>query len=236
MQSREVGIGIYSLAEAARLIHAERRSLDRWMFGYDYRRKGADGDRHECHSDPLWQPQYEQQVAGEKVIGFRDLLELRIVREFVTHGVSMLVVRRCLDVAKELYGLGDFPLSTRRFCTDGKTIFQEVVREGTEPEILDLRNRQYVIRDIIKPSLYAGIEYEGEFARRWFPNTGKRDVVIDPDLQFGKPVLHDSGVPTAAVYAAYLAEGRDAVQVARMYEIPKRMVDAAVKFEERLAA
>lgn len=236
MQATEFGIGVYSLAEAARLIHAERRSLDRWMFGYDYRRKDPDGERHQCHSDPLWQPQHGQPIAGEKVIGFRDLLELRIVREFVSHGVSLLVVRRCLEVARSIYNIGEFPLSTRRFCTDGKTIFQEVVRDGTEPEILDLRSRQYVIREIIKPSLYAGIEYEGDLARRWFPNGNKRDVVIDPELQFGKPVLLESGVPTAAIYAAYLAEERDAVQVARMYEIPKRMVDAAVKFEERLAA
>lgn len=230
------GIGVYTLATAARLIHADRAAIKRWLFGYDYsRRDGEVRSRH--HSDPLWTPQHSAEALGDKVIGFRDLLELRIVREFVEHGVSLLVVRRCLEFARTEFGIADYPLTSQRFCTDGRTIFREVLKEGQEPEILDLRSRQYVIRDIIKPSLYAGIEYDGEMARRWYPEgRDRRSVVVDPDVQFGKPVLEESGVPTEVLYAAYLAEGLDKAVVARIYEVPPRQVEAAVRFEERLAA
>lgn len=232
----QAGIGVYTLAAAARLIHADRGAVKRWLFGYDYTRQHSDG-RRQHHSDALWTPQHSDAELGEKVIGFRDLLELRIVKEFVQHGVSLLVVRRCLEFAKAEFGMVDYPFTSQRFCTDGRTIFREVLRDGQEPEILDLRSRQYVIREIIKPSLYSGIEYDGEMARRWYPEGRDRKmIVVDPKMQFGKPVLEDSGVPTEVLYAAYLAEGQDKAAVARIYEIPPRQVEAAVRFEEWLAA
>jgi uncharacterized protein (DUF433 family) len=232
----QAGIGVYTLAAAARLIHADRAAVKRWLFGYDYTRQHNTGRRRH-HSDPLWMPQHSDAELGEQVIGFRDLLELRIVKEFVQHGVSLLVVRRCLEFAKAEFGMTDYPFTSQRFCTDGRTIFREVLRDGQEPEILDLRSRQYVFREIIKPSLYAGIEYEGEMARRWYPEgRDRKTIVVDPAMQFGKPVLEESGVPTEVLYAAYLAEGQDKATVARIYEITPRQVEAAVRFEERLAA
>jgi uncharacterized protein (DUF433 family) len=234
----QIGHGIYTLAEAARLIHGDRKAIKRWLFGYDYSHRDAEGHgRRQYHSDPLWTPEYSDEHFGEKVIGFRDLLEIRIVREFVEHGVPLLVVRRCLEIARREFGVGDYAFSTRRFCTDGKTIFHEVLRGSDEPEMLDLRSRQYVIRDIIKPSLYAGIEYEGDVARRWYPEGKRRkQVVIDPAVQFGKPIIEEAGVPTETLYATYLAEGRDEQAAARIFEVHPRHVKAAVQFEEQLAA
>jgi uncharacterized protein (DUF433 family) len=232
----QAGIGVYTLAAAARLIHADRGAVKRWLFGYDYTRQHTEG-RRQYHADALWTPQHGDAALGEKVIGFRDLLELRIVKAFVQHGVSLLVVRRCLEFARTEFGLTDYPLTSQRFCTDGRTIFREVLRDGQEPEILDLRSRQYVIREIIKPSLYSGIEYDGELARRWYPEgRDRKTIVVNPAMQFGKPILEESGVPTEVLYAAYLAEGQDKAAVARIYEILPRQVEAAVRFEERLAA
>jgi hypothetical protein len=142
---------MYTLADAARLIHGDRRAIKRWLYGYDYAsRKGEDRVRR--HADPLWAPQYQADDFHENVIGFQDLLELRVVREFVRRGVPLLVVRRCLEAAAEMFG-ADYPFTTRRFVTDGETIYQEALRAGAaddEAEVLDLRTRQYAFREIIK--------------------------------------------------------------------------------------
>ena len=230
------GIGIYTLAEAARLVRVPARSIGRWLYGYGYTHKAND-EKRVYHSDPLWAPEYAPDVLGEKVLGFRDLLEIRVVREFVSHGVPLLVVRRCLDTAKQMFGT-DYPLTANRFATDGRTIFVDVVRNGAEREMVDLRNRQLVFRDIIKPSLYTGIEYEGRYARRWYPEGGKqRSIVIDPQRQFGKPIVVDDAVPTEALYSNFKAEGGDKVAiglVAKIFEVPVRKVQAAIRFEESL--
>lgn len=229
----QLGLGIYTLADAARLIHGDTRSLQRWLYGYDYRgRKGESSVLR--HSNALWSPQYQADDFHEKVIGFQDLLELRIVREFVRRGVPLLVVRQCLESAAEMFG-ADYPFTTRRFVTDGETIYQEAMRAGAdEPEMLNLRTRQYAFREIIKDSLYTGIEYIGGLAKRWYPESRSRTVVIDPDVQFGHPVVAESGVPTASLYASYLAEDRNKSLVARLFEIAPRQVEAAVRFEEKL--
>lgn len=170
------------------------------------------------------------------MIGFRNLMEARIVREFVARGVPLIVVRCCLKEARRMFGC-EYPLTHQRFLTDGETIFHEVLQAedlGNEPALVDLRRRQHVFRTIIKDSLYAGIEYDGEVARRWYPDGRSSPVVVDPDVQFGQPIIEQAGVPTAALYAAWLAEGKKRATVAKLYEVDPRHVDAAVRYEEKL--
>ncbi len=228
-------LGIYTLAEAAHLVRVPTRSINQWLYGYDYARKSADKTIKK-HVQPIWTPQYEAEQWGEKVIGFRDLLELRVVREFIQHGVTLAVIRRCFENAKSTFK-DSYPLTALRFATDGKTIFADAVRSEAVEEMMDLHKKQYVFRQIIKPSLYEGIEYDEKNAKRWYPEGKKRDIVIDPDRQFGKPIIADSGIPTAALFASYKAEGADkaaAAMVARIFEIPTKSVSAAIRFEEHL--
>ena len=230
------GTGFYSLAEASRLVRVPAKSITRWLYGYHYSTIDKNFDRQQHYSAPLWMTEYAADSFADKVIGFRDLLELRIVREFVGHGLPLLMVRRCLETAREVYG--DYPMTTHKFCTDGKTIFMSVMSNGLHKNLLDLRKRQLVFRDIIKPSLYSGIEYDGDTARRWFPEgKNRRNIVLDPQQQFGKPIVADVGVPTAALYSNYKIEGEDRAAiniVARIFNMPVRKVQAAVHFEEQL--
>jgi len=230
------GTGCYSLADAARLIRAPARSVRRWVCGYDYS-VTKNNARQDHHSEPLWQTEYPDDAFDEKVLGFRDLLELRVVREFVNHGVPLLIVRRCLETAQQIYG-DPYPMTTHRFATDGKTVFVQVVKGGVEKELLDLRKRQIVFSDIIKPSLFSGIEYQGDFARRWYPEgRNRRNIVVDPQQQFGKPIVDGVGVPTEALYSNFVAEGGDRAAigvVAKIFEMPVGKVEAAVHFEENL--
>ena len=229
----QLGIGLYTIPAAARLVRASPATVKRWLYGYGYSKKGAN---RRYHSEPLWQPQYDADALGERVIGFHDLLEIRIVREFVNRGVPLLVVRHCLDEARKMFG-AEYPFTRQRFLTDGETVFHEVLKADAsdgESGLLDLRKKQFAFRTIIKDSLYASIEYDGDIARRWFPDGKKNPVVIDPAVQFGHPVIERSGVPTEALYAAWLAEGKKRAAVAKLYEVDPRHVDAAVRFEEKL--
>lgn len=232
----DLGKGVYTLPDAARLVRTDVSKIRRWLYGYRYC-KGAGNKRREYQSEPLWQPEYRADELGERVLGFQDLMELRIVREFVARGVPLIVVRYCLAAARELFG-SNYPMTRQRFLTDGETVFHEAldVASTTEdgPALLDLRKRQHVFRTIVKDSLYAGIEYEGDVARRWYPEGRKHSVVVDPELQFGHPTIEQAGVPTAALYAAWLAENKKKITVAKLYEVGVRQVDAAVRFEEKL--
>lgn len=226
-----IGTGIYPLNQAARLVGAEPRALRRWVQGYSRQYKGE-----KVRSEPLWETQLKDEGLPEDVIGFRDLLELRMVSAFVRHGVDLKVIRATVDAASKNFGR-DYPLTNQQFLTDGKRIFLQAIELATgEPRMIDVLRKQFVFSDIIKPSLYAGIEYGAEGAIRWFPLGKRKTIVLDPALQFGTPVVAQAGVPTDTIYASYLAEGRDKDMVARVFDLTPRMVADAVEFEERLAA
>jgi uncharacterized protein (DUF433 family) len=226
-----IGAGIYPLHQAARLVDAEPRAIRRWLQGYTRKYKGQN-----VRSEPLWKTQLRDEGLPDEVIGFRDLLELRMVSAFVRHGVDLKVIRATVDAAARNLG-ADYPLTNRQFLTDGKRIFLEAIEKATaELRMIDVLDRQYVFSDIIKPSLYAGIEYGLDGAERWFPVPKRKTIVLDPAVQFGTPILADVGIPTDTIHASFIAEGRDRGMVARVFDISPSMVDAAVEFEERLAA
>lgn len=226
-----IGTGIYPLHQAARLVGAEPRALRRWLQGYTRKYK----DQY-VRSEPLWQTQFNGQELADDVIGFRDLLELRMVAAFVKHGVDLKVIRATIEVATRYFD-NDYPLTSRQFRTDGKRIFLQAVEAASgEPTMVDVIQKQVVFSDIITPSLYSGIEYSEQGAVRWFPLGKRKVIVLDPDIQFGTPVITSAGIPTDTIYASYLAESRDEAMVARIFNITPAMVNDAVMFEERLAA
>src|SRR5437868_1864149 len=127
-----LGIGYYSVPEAARLLEMPSRTINRWLGGYSYL---SDGKR--MAMSPLWTPQLPQ-VDSHIELGFRDLVELRFARAFVKAGLGLQTIRRCLDYAREC--VDDVrPFSTRRFQTDGRTIFLDTLSKSGSSELLDLK-------------------------------------------------------------------------------------------------
>ncbi len=224
-----VGNGIYTIAEAARLIRVPPRRIRRWVLGYEYLRGGKQVRSPEVVS--LDYDQIEESVA----LSFRDMIELRFVDAFRRRGVSWHAIRLASRRATELLAT-DHPFSTRAFRTDGKTILTELVAEERDPDLLDLVKNQYALRRILSRYLYQGIEFSPEDrAERWWPLGRKRRVVVDPRRKFGKPITSEEGVPTQVLYRAVLAEGSE-VAVASWFEIDRRSVADAVAFEAGLAA
>lgn len=229
VESTLLNTGIYSLGQAARLIGAETRSVRRWMRGHRWKR----GESHR-YTAPLWKTQLADADFEVPAIGFRDLMELRLVRAFTDAGVSLQVVKATIEAARESWHI-DYPLTARRFLTDGKKIFESAVDEAGEETLTDVRARQVVFTHVIKPSLYAGIEYDGNVARLWTP-PGSKGVALDPSRQFGTPIVIGPSIPTDTLFDAFVAEGRDRRAVARQFDIEVKHVDAAVRFEEKLRA
>lgn len=221
--------GIYSLNQASRLIGAEPRAVGRWMRGHKWKYRGGYQT-----TPPLWKTQLADAEFDTPAIGFRDLMELRFVRAFIAAGVSLHVIKATIEEARESFHT-DYPLTTRKFQTDGRKIFESVFNEHGDETLTDVRAHQIVFVHVIKPSLYAGIEYDGNVATLWSPQHSK-GVALDPARQFGAPIVVDAGIATDTLFDAFIAEGRDRKAVARQFDVDPRHVDVAVRFEERLRA
>lgn len=223
-----LGIGLYTVPEASRLTGVPQPRLRRWLRGYTH-----GGGAHIAVSEPVWRRQLPE-IEGVLGLGFLDLMEARFIDAFRKAAVPWRVIRLCAERARELIG-ADHPFSSQRFRTDGRTIFAESVDEASEPRFLDLVKSQFAFGRVIAPSLYAGIEFSnGDMPTRWWPLGQTVPVVIDPARGFGQPIDSKSGVPTAVLADAVVAEGSVA-KVARLYQVPLQSVHAALRFEQHVA-
>jgi hypothetical protein len=227
MMNQLIGVGLYTPAEAGRLLHVRPQKIVRWLRGHMI------GDQR---YDPLWPPQVDLDD-GHIYLGFRDLMEVRIADKFISFGVSPQRVRSAIQLAQQLMG-EDRPLSTDRFRTDGRDIFFQVIEtdeHGQERErLLNLFRRQYEFKQIIEP-LLKGIEFDDHGAPfLWWPLGRRKNVVVDPARSFGQPIDAVSSVPTRILA---FAGRRDGVSMAaRMYEVAVASVKRAIEFEIAMEA
>lgn len=223
-----LGVGIYSVAEAARLTNVAPARIRRWIKGYAF--KGARGDTHK--SPPVWRGQHPI-VDGEVALGFLDLLEIRFVDAFLRSGVRWPTIRLAEQHASELFKT-DHPFATNRFKTDGRSIFVQIKDESGDKALVDIARNQYAFQEVVAPC-FIGLEFSDEQAIRWWPLGLKRRIVLDPTRCFGQPIVSKEGVPTRILALAYEAEQSE-VAVARWYRVDQRSVRDAVEFEKKLAA
>jgi uncharacterized protein (DUF433 family) len=228
-----LGRGAYGTAEALRLINFRRppamaprkitrQAVVRWLGGQEL-------------SHALWTPDFRPiESDGAFDVSFRDLIELRFVKAFRDAGLSLQTIRECFGRAVDVVHDAR-PFSTRRFRTDGKTIFFEITDRVHEGELVDLKRRQNVFHRIVEPSLH-DLEFDADVLARWYPlGMSRKSIVIDPGRSFGRPIVSDGGVPTETILRAVEVEGSPE-RVARLYELPLGAVRDALSFEQQLAA
>lgn len=222
MTERVFGIGAYTPVEAAKLLHMQPKTLRRWVYGYDY-----DHGNGLKEQPALWTPQYDPDADGP-LLGFRDLIEARIVHALRRSRIGLPTIRLCIERAKEMLG-ENHPFSTRAFKTDGRKIFLEITKGVDEPRLIDLKDRQHVFRDFVLPSL-SGLEFGEARAERWWLAPNRKTLVVDPERSFGQPIIASVGLLTSRVVQEVKAEGSPE-RVAKLYRIPLRAVRDALDFE-----
>jgi uncharacterized protein (DUF433 family) len=171
------------------------------------------------------------------LLGFRDLIEARIVRELRPLGIGLPTVRECLARAADVVA-DSHPFSTRRFKTDGRRIFLEVTDNlrSTEkdPALIDLKSRQRVFQPIVAPT-FVDLAYDAEVASQWWLLPNKKTIVLDPKRSFGQPIIAENGLSTERVAQAVKAEG-SVETVSRLFEVKPALVRDALRFEEQRAS
>lgn len=231
-QNDLIGIGLYTPAEAGRLIHVPPAKISRWL--KRHRISGRD-------YPALWKP--ELSLGDQKLyLGFRDLMEARVANAFIQAGVSAIKVRAAIDLAREVIGR-DHPLSTNQFRTDGREIFLQLAQDDPDNQeqqrLLNLLRRQYEFKGFLDPILKTVDFGDDGSPLIWWPAGRRLNILVDPNRSFGQPIDSVSSVPTSVLAAAARMHGnvRDA---AKDYDVSETSVRHALEFEtsmeQRLAA
>jgi hypothetical protein len=154
------------------------------------------------------------------VLGFLDLIEARFVRHFDRLGLSPQSIRKVAGKLRERYHV-DHPFATnKRFRTDGRKIFMEIVETDEERRILNLMNDNFEMGPVIEASLFENVLYADDLSYPWRPVRELPRIVLDPRYAFGRPVIEGAWVPTETLYRAFDAE-KSLTLVAEDFEIDK---------------
>jgi uncharacterized protein (DUF433 family)/DNA-binding transcriptional MerR regulator len=212
-----LGLGIYSIPDAARLVGTSQANVRRWI----------------SPSEGL-----VSRVFGEdKLLTFAELMELHFIKMFRQEGVSMHTIKIASEKAAERFHSA-CPFSVKRFDTDGTSIFATLESESNDKELLeDIAKGQLVFERILRP-FFRKLEYGKNFDLvRYWPLSKSGRVVLDPTRKFGKPIDSETGIPINTILNALKAGGgQSRTEVAKWLGIPITAVNKAVAFEQSLSA
>ena len=212
-----IGVGFYTRSQAAAVLGVHPNKLRRWL-----------GET--ASADPV----ISRDCAVDGAITFTELMELMFIRQFRNEGVSMPAIRKAATAAAKKFR-STHPFATKRFDTDGKTIFATLQKKESDQTVVeDLAKGQLVFDQIIKP-FFRKIEYGKQDAMRYWPLEMDGLVVLDPERRFGQPIDSQTGIPTATLANAVSIDPRHDVDgIAKWFGVSRKAVNAAVSFENSL--
>jgi uncharacterized protein (DUF433 family) len=215
-----LGLGVYSLSEAARLTGLRPITVRDWFLG-----------RKSESRKPVFEGEYDE-YSGHHFISFHDLIDVVIAGQLRQHGVRLPVIRRVYGRLQKEFG-ERHPFCLRKLETDGREVFLRLKDKDGIDQLVEVLTKQRVFPEIIAPFLKQ-IDYDtaSSLAKRWRIDSG---VVVDPAVSLGKPIVERVGIKTDLLVATYEANCRDEELVAWCYNVAVEDVRAAVRFEARLA-
>jgi|694.fasta_scaffold06977_7 uncharacterized protein (DUF433 family) len=170
-----------------------------------------------------------------KAINFFGLIEFYTYYHLRENGFSAQHIKSFhRQLAKTLQT--EYPFASIRVADRDKTSSSSKIWYEYLGEIMrDDRVAQPSISSFIKPFINH-IEYgEDLIAKRFFPLGKSKHVVVDPNHQFGQPVINGTNLQTQTVFSLFIA-GESKVNICRLYDINEKDVDEAIQFHESKAA
>lgn len=215
----------YSYRDAAHYLRVPVSTLRSWFTGQDYRLKDESVRR--------FRPVIRSDGKGPSALSFLNFVEAHVLAAIRReHRVQLQAVRRALDYVRRQFEW-DRPLAEGRFETDGVDLFVE--RLGTfinvsshgQTEIRDAltaRLRRIERNDLGQPQRLFLVTRTSEL------DESGRSVLVDPRIQFGRPVLSGTRVPTAVLADRFKA-GDTIELLADDFQVPPTTIQDALRCE-----
>jgi uncharacterized protein (DUF433 family) len=213
------GIGVYSIPEAARYARVHANTLRSW-FGI----AGSDRTalyKGEIESDDL------------KALSFLDLIEALAIRSLRTdYDISLQKIREALRTANERYQIQHlFARKAHRTVLIGRDLH---ILFGDDPEspvqLTGKLKGQKSMKACIEMYMH-DLDFDADGLATIYTAFRFKDeeVILNPKVHFGDPVMKKSGYTAYTLYRAAVAEGSVA-DAARLYDVSEAEVEAAYRY------
>ena len=223
-------VPLYSVFEASRYLQIPENTLRSWVSGRSYPLRSGASRRSE--------PVIELADPANTRLSFSNLTEAHVLDALRRqYQVELPQIRRAVNYLREHFRSAH-PLVHHEMLTDGKHLFVEAA--GLKDVINASRHGQLAMRDLIGLHLQR-VEWDKDgFVARLYPFTRSRRtaeessqprvVTMDPRVEFGRPILKVSAVPTAVIADRYKA-GESIADLAEDYGEDPLNIEEAVRCE-----
>lgn len=224
-------VPLYSVFEASRYLQIPENTLRSWVAGRAYPLRSGARRRSE--------PVIELADPENSRLSFNNLTEAHVLDALRRqYQVELPQIRRAVNYLREQFR-SQHPLVHHQMLTDAKHLFVEAA--GLKDVINVSKHGQLAMRDLIGLHLQR-VEWDRDgFVARLYPFTRSRRtaaeedsqprvVTMDPKVEFGRPVLKLSAVPTAVIADRYKA-GESIADLAEDYGEEPLNIEEAVRCE-----
>jgi uncharacterized protein (DUF433 family) len=211
----------YGVAEAARYVDLPVATLRSWVVGRPYPKADGKGQ---------WPPIIHPPNRQPLLLTFWNLIEAHVLRSLRTkHVVSIKAVREALRYAEREENMNRLLLS-KDLQTDAGRLFLD--KYG---ELIDLSaSGQLVMRKLFEEHLKRVEWDEWRFPVRLFPfvagDFGKKQIAIDPNIAFGRPIVLRAGISTSII-AERIDAGESMADLADDYDLSNEEIEQALLYE-----
>lgn len=204
---------LYSVAEAARLLHMSPSTLRWWLDGKDD-----------------YEPVLRLRATGSSIVTWGEFVEAGCLREYRKRRVPLPKLRAFIDALRQTLGVL-YPLAhSKPFIGEGRRLLleaQSAAALGDDSFVYEAVGGQLVLDGPVE-AFYEKIDWVQGSARRLFPLGRGGYVSFDPEKSFGAPQI--KGIRTEAV-AELVDAGEDIDEVAEIFGLSWKEVKAALYFE-----
>lgn len=165
-------------------------------------------------------------------LSFANLLQLHLLKSMrIEHRIPLQRVRRALPYLREQYG-SQYPLLQVQLLTDGLDIFLH----DAEDEVINLsRSEQHTLREhfdlyLRRIDLKEGVAKLYPFVRPGENRSAPAEVVIRPDVGFGRPTITGTGIQTHVVASRFHA-GDSMADLLAEYELSQAQMEEVLRWE-----
>lgn len=214
---------IFTLRETAGYLDVPKSNIQRWA-------RPPEGQHPLITCFPLH--------GREATVPFIGFAEAFVLSSFRRAGVPLQRIRPAVEVLEKEIGV-DHALASKRLFTDGAEVLFDYANRRGERAVMDLvvvrtQQRQFsgVVKDYLKRIHYGG---DGWADSVRLPTYGSAEVVVDPRVAFGLPLVVHGGARVEDLVDRFQA-GDSVSGIAADFGVPSDEVEDVIRLATRSAA
>lgn len=204
----KIGEGIFLTPDISQILNLPYQKVRRWLGEY-------------------WTG-YSFGDANNQAVNFHTLIEFYTFYKLRTKGLSVNQINKYHAIIAEDLGT-KYPFA-RNISTDGKNVWYEQLDDLIRAD----GKKQFDFKPIIEPFLHKIDFGDGLIAKRYFPLSNTKAIVVDPERQFGQPIINGTSIKAETIYNLYKG-GEKKEFIADLYELKLSQVNHAIKYFTKAA-